>query len=163
GLGKSATPEVMGPPTREEIRAARASDFSRGQLDADLSVSGVVGRPETRRGRGTVYVQGGRVVDFPFITRMIEVGNPAVPGNSRLDFARCDFYLEGGLITFEDLSVFSEAVQIVGFGTMTWPGQILDLRFNSRSARPIPLLSGLVQGIRDQLVTTTVTGKLGEQ
>jgi hypothetical protein len=163
GLNRSTTPEVMGPPTSEEVRAAQVADFSRGQLDAEMAVSGVVGRPETRRGRGTAYVQGGRVVNFPFITRLIEVSNFAMPGNARLDFARCGFYLEGGLITFEDLSIFSEAVQILGYGTMTWPGQILDLRFNSRSARPIPLLSGLLQGIRDQLVTTTVTGKLGEQ
>jgi hypothetical protein len=41
---------------------------------------------------------------------------------------------------------------------MTWPAQNLDLRFNTRSARPIPMVSWLLQGIRKQLVATSVRG-----
>jgi hypothetical protein len=103
------------------------------------------------------------VLNVPFLTRLVEVSNFVLPANAKLDFASAEFYLDGGLITFSDLSVYSEAVEILGYGTMTWPAQILDLRFNSRSARPIPVLSAIVQGIRDELVTTHVTGKLGEQ
>lgn len=143
--------------------AASREDFSRGLLDAEFSMTGLVDKSQSRRGRGTVRVQGGRVVNLPFITRLVEVSNLVLPANAGLDYARANFYLEGGRFTFPDVSVYSEAVQILGYGTMTWPGQILDLRFNSRSARPIPILSTIVQGIRDELVSTHVTGKLGEQ
>src|SRR5262249_46146590 len=101
--------------------------------------------------------------NIPFATRLIEMSNLAPPGNTPLDFARASFYMEGGLISFEDISIFSASVEILGYGTMTWPGQVLDLRFGSRAARPVPILSKLLQGIREQLLTTTVTGKLGEQ
>ncbi len=157
-----SAPVVKEPETPEDL-ARRREDFSRGLLDGEISLGGTVGRSETRRGRGNMRVHGGRVIDFPFITRLIEVSNLALPGNARLDFARAGFFLEGGLITFTDISIFSASVQILGYGTMTWPGQVLDLRFDSRAARPVPLLSPLLQGIRDQLLTTVVTGKLGEQ
>lgn len=140
-----------------------AEDNSRGLLDAEFTLAGVVGRPETRRGRGSMRVSGGRVLSFPFMTRLIEVSNLALPGNSRLDFATGDFYIDGGLIAFNDLAVRSKTVQILGSGTMTWPGQILDLRFNTWASRPIPVLSALVRNIRDEIVSITVRGKLGEQ
>lgn len=135
---------------------------SRGALDAELSMQGVVGRPDSRRGRGSFRVAGGRILSFPFMTRMIEVSNLAMPGNAKLDYATGSFFVEGGLITFDDLAIISEAVQILGYGTMTWPGKVLDLRFDSRASKPIPILSAVLQGIRDELVTTTIRGKLGE-
>ena len=136
------------------------NDLSRGMLDAELTLSGAIGQPPTRRGRGTIRANGGRVLDFPLMMRLVEVSNLVLPANAGLDFARSSFFVDGELITFEDISVFSQAVQILGYGTMTWPGETLNLRFNSRSARPIPVVSTLLQGIRDELVTTVVTGNL---
>lgn len=141
---------------------AEAADFSRGQLDAELSVRGMTGLPAARRGRGSFRVSGGRVLNLPFVTRLIEVSNLILPGNAQLDYAAGSFYIDGGLVTFDDLAIHSSTIAIEGFGTMTWPEKILDMRFNSRSERPIPILSALIRGIRDELVTTVVRGKFGE-
>lgn len=150
-------------PADPEGHSDETGDFSQGEMDAELTLGGVTNRPEYRRGRGTVRVSGGRVLNIPFMTRMVEVSNLALPTNSRLDYATGDFYIDGGLITFDDLAVHSKSIAIVGYGTMTWPERVLDLRFNSRSERPIPLLSTLIQGLRDELLTTTIKGPLGKQ
>lgn len=135
---------------------------ARGELSAELSLGGFVAIPETRRGRGTMRVAGDkvRIIDLPGVLPLIEVSNLQLPAGDALDHAEAAFFIDGGVISFDRLSVYSGTVEIVGYGTMTWPGQDLDLRVNSRSARPIPMLSWLFTGIRDQLVTTGVRGKL---
>lgn len=155
----NAGPGSEGPPIPEE---AAEADFSRGVLDAELTLTGLLGKPESRRGRGSMRISGGRIVSLPLVIRLVEASNLQIPSNSRLDFARASFYVEGGLVNFTDAAAFSTAVEIVGTGTMTWPGQVLDFRFNSRAARPIPLISRVIQGIRDELLTTSVTGLLSE-
>lgn len=161
----------VGPPSPIEtqadaslaIRESEKDDFSRGLVDGEFTLTGLVSDPATRSGRGTVRISGGRVLNLPVVTAMIEASNLEFPMNSSLDFAQAKFYLEGGLITFEDLSVQSKAIELVGRGTMTFPERELNLRFISHSTRPIPILSDIIQGIRNQLIVTTVTGKLGEQ
>jgi hypothetical protein len=137
-------------------------DLSRGAVDGQFALSGIIGDPRTRRGRGSLRIAGGRVLNIPVVLALIEVSNLALPVNARLDYAAADFYMDGGLIVFNDLSVHSSALHIFGAGTMTWPSMLLDLGFDTRSARPIPLLSQVFQGIRNELVTTTVRGRLGE-
>ncbi len=158
------------PPPASETASAPSTDpppakpppepGSRGRIDAEMSLAGFAGVPETRRGRGTIRVSGDkvRVITLPGIVPLIEVSNLALPSNAALDYAEAEFYVDGGVVSFDTLSVFSRAIEITGYGTMTWPGKELDLRFTSRSARPIPILSLVVQGIRDQLVATSVRG-----
>ena len=38
----------------------------------------------------------------------------------------------------------------------------LDMRFNSRSLKRIPVVTAVLEGFRDQLIGTTVTGPLGK-
>jgi hypothetical protein len=113
-------------------------------LDGQLSLSGQVGKPATRRGRGVLRIHGGRVINFPFMTRLIELSDIALPSNAPLDFARGSLYLEGGLITFDDLSILSKNVEIVGYGTMTWPEQILGpaVQLPRGQAHPAPVQPG---------------------
>src|SRR5262249_46303204 len=123
-----------------------AGDLSRGQIDGEFSIRGITDRPDTRRGRGSFRISGGRVLNFPFMTRLVEVSNLVLPGNARLDYASGTFFLEGGLITFDSLGIHSRSIAIEGGGTMTWPEKVLSLQFNSRSERPIPVFSALVEG-----------------
>lgn len=135
-------------------------DLSRGLFEGELSIAGTVDDEESRRGRGTMRIAGGRVLKFPLVLQLIEVSNLAPPINAALDFARVSLLIDGPLITFEDVSIFSSAVSILGYGTMTWPATDLDLRFRSRAARQIPIISQLVEGLRDELVGTAVKGTL---
>ena len=140
-----------------------APRLDRGRLDANFSIGGVVDQPGTRRGRGSARVAGDgvRVLDMPFVLSLIEVSNLQLPSGADLDYAQAMFYVDGPRVVFDNLSVYSSAVAVRGFGTMTWPNMEMNLRFDSSSARPLPIVSWVVQGIRDQLVTTRVTGTPG--
>ena len=137
-----------------------AEDDSRGVMDAHLSLGGTTGDDSTRRGRGSLVIGGGSVLRLPLMLPLVQVSNLQLPTEERLNLAAGDFYVEGPNVVFEDLSVFSESVQIYGYGVVTWPGMDLNLRFNSRSLSRIPLISSLIEAVRDQIISTTITGTL---
>lgn len=137
---------------------SESDDLSRGLLDASVSLSADVNDPASRVGRGSVIVSGGEVVELPLFLQLIEFSNLQAPVAQKLDLAQTDFFVEGDLITFENISVFSPSVEIFGYGRMRWPASDLDLVFRSQAVRPIPFLSDLIEGVRDELVTTRVTG-----
>ncbi len=135
-----------------------AEDGSRGVMDARVSVGGIIGDDDSRRGRGSLVIGGGAVLRLPLVLPLVQVSNLQLPTEERLNLAAGDFYVEGPKVVFEDLSVFSESVQIYGYGLVTWPGLDLNLRFNSRSLSRIPIVSALVETVRDQIISTTITG-----
>ncbi|HLO40663.1 MAG TPA: hypothetical protein VK176_06535 [Phycisphaerales bacterium] len=137
-------------------------DASRGLVDAQLAIGGRLEDAKSRRGRGSARISGPSVLRMPLVMPLIRFSNFQLPTDEPLDFADAKFYIDGPVLAFEDLSVFSKSVHILGFGTMTWPGMALDLRFNSKAVRRIPVLNWLLEGIRNEIVTTQVTGTLGK-
>lgn len=133
------------------------------RLSGEISLGGKSGIPETAIGRGELTMFGGAIIEMPFTLGLLEAGHFRLPTGATIDSAHTDFYLAGETVTFESLSLLSGAVDLYGYGTMTWPGQELDLRFITRSSSRIPLLSALAEGVRDELVTTTIRGTVGEQ
>ncbi|MCC6429070.1 MAG: hypothetical protein IT435_19905 [Phycisphaerales bacterium] len=138
------------------------TDASRGLVTASVSLGGKLDDPTSRRGIGKATIAGPSVLRMPLVMPLIEFSNLQLPTDEPLDFANSAFYIEGPVLAFEDLSVFSSNVHIRGFGTMTWPEMMLDLRFNSRAIKRIPVLNWLLEGLRDELVTTRVSGTLSE-
>lgn len=155
-------------PTLRDITAAAGKpidaepvsddDPTRGLIDAEISLAGRIDEPASRRGRGEATIAGPSVLRMPLVMPLIRFSNLQLPTDEPLDFARASFYVQGPVMAFEDLSVFSENVQIRGFGTMTWPEMALDLRFNSRAVKRIPVINWLIEGLRDEFVSTQVTG-----
>jgi len=137
-----------------------SADDSRGLLDATVSLSGRIGDDRSRVGRGSVRIAGGEVVKLPGILRMIEISNFQLPSAEKLDYAQADFGLRGRVLTVEQVAVMSESLTIMGDGTVELPEMKLAMRFNSQAAagRRIPLLSGLFEAVRNELVTTVVEG-----
>jgi len=139
--------------------AARAPAESRGLVDAGLTLTGTTGANATRRGRGTVLMGGDApVMRLPLLLPLIEVSNLQVPRNDPLDFGEAVFYVEGDRVVFERVGVFAQSVEIFGYGQMTLPGLDLDLRFSSRAAERLPIVSDLLERFRDELITTHVGG-----
>jgi len=134
----------------------------RSLLTGSIRLSGVVGEDGTRRGSGLFEVFGGRVIDLPLAVRVIEASNLAFPRNDHLDYARAEIFVEGPVTAFEELSAFSDTIGIIGRGTLTIPETEVDFRFHTRAARRIPLLSPVIETIREELATTRVTGTLGD-
>jgi hypothetical protein len=138
-------------------------DRSRGELDAGVTIGGIVGRHDSRRGSGVIEIFGGSVLRLPtLIVQLIELSNFQPPANERLDYARAVFFIDGEFVGFEDLSVFSRTVSILGTGSLDWATRNLDLRFHTRAARRIPMISQIIEGIRDELATATVKGPIGD-
>jgi hypothetical protein len=137
-------------------------DFTRGLLDADVSITGVTGRPDRTTGRGIVRVSGGSVIALPGLINLVEVSNLRAPVGARLDLAEGEFFIDGTTMAFERLSASSSSIEILGHGTMDWVTQDLNLRFRSRSIRPVPIFSSMLEQIRDELITTRITGRPGD-
>ena len=156
---------LIGPPLpgEETVRSAWSvpDDFSRGLLNADLSLTGTAGRPERTAGRGVVRVAGGSIIALPGLINLIEFSNLRAPVGARLDLAEGEFFIDGTTVAFERLSASSRTVEIIGHGTMDLVSQEMDLRFRSRSIRPVPLFSALLEQIRDELITTRMSGRPG--
>jgi hypothetical protein len=145
----------------EQSAPQRPEAESRGLVDAGLTVAGVAGDTGSRRGRGSIIVGGGDgapVMRLPLLLPLIEVSNLQVPSNDPLDFGEAVFYLDGDRVVFERIGVFARSVEIFGYGQMTLPGMDLDLRFSSRAADRLPVISDILERFRDELITTRVRG-----
>lgn len=149
----------------EEQAPARPSAESRGLVDAGLRLSGRVGDQASRRGRGTIRIGGGEnteVLRLPLLLPLIQVSNLQIPMNDRLDFGEAVYFLEGDTVVFERIGVFAESVEIFGYGRMELPTMNLDLRFNSRAARRLPVVSEVLERFRNELITTKVEGAIAD-
>ncbi len=159
-------PEGLEGPPRPGQRTVRSAwslgdDLSRGAMIGDLTLTGPIGEPAKRSGRGLVRIAGGSVVALPGLIPLIEASNLSLPAGSPLDLAEADFYIDGQIMAFEQLSASSKRIEILGYGTMDWRTRAMDLRFRSRAVHPIPILSELIEQLRDELITTRVTGTMG--
>ncbi len=135
---------------------------SRGVLDAELALAGTMGPNPQRRGRGVVKVKGGEVMALPGMVSLLELSNLQLPTRETLDWASASFFVEKDLVTFDSVEVSSDSLIIAGKGTMDWPSTALDMRFNTRGTRNIPILGELLRGLRNELITTVVSGTLRE-
>jgi hypothetical protein len=156
---------LYGPPREGEEFVlstwSKSEDLSRGAMIGDLTITGPIGNASKQSGRGLVRISGGSVVALPGLINLIEASNLSWPVGSTIDLAEASFYVDGQTLAFEQLSASSENVEILGYGTMDWLSRDVDLRFRSRSVNPIPFISDFVQQLRDELITTRVSGKMG--
>ncbi|MBZ0173430.1 MAG: hypothetical protein K8E66_13685, partial [Phycisphaerales bacterium] len=139
----------------------QSGDLSRGLVNASLSLTGIVGSESGRRGRGRIIASGGPVVMLPLLTPLIEFSNLQPPLGDELRLALASFYLDETGVCFEDIAVLSDSVELLGYGTMSWPGGELDLRVRSQAVNRIPVVSGMIETVRDELLTTRLTGPIG--
>lgn len=149
-------------PATSEGSAPERPDASRGLLDAEVSLRGVVGRHETTVGRGELAVSGGEVLSLPLLLPILQVTSLQVPTAENLDLALASFHVSQGRVVFEEMSVFSRSIELFGYGTMTWPGSELDLRVVSRAARSLPIVSSIAEVVRNELISVRVDGTLTE-
>jgi len=127
-------------------------------IDAGVAMGGITGDPTSRRGRGTLYLGGGQVLSLPVMLPLMQVSSFQLPSSEILDNARSTFFIEGTMIGIERLSVYSPSVELRGFGLLLWPSLDLDLVINSKAVTRMPLITRIVEGLRDEFVTTSVKG-----
>ena len=135
-------------------------DQSRGVIDARLTVAGLAGDLNSRTGGGAIRISNGDIIKLPMMLALIQVSNFQIPKKDRLGYMQSDFAITGDTAVFEHVSLLSDSVAIVGAGTLKWPGLNLDMKFNSRSNTRIPILSGVIEALRNEIVSTRVKGTL---
>lgn len=145
----SARPDAKPRDPREDTGA---------RLVGQLSLGGLVGNEDSRRGSLSIQIAGGDVIAVPGAMRLVEAGNLQFPVSEGIDYASVEAVFDGTLISVEGISLISKSVELLGFGTATWPDLELDLRLRSKATRRIPVLSELLETIRDEFVTIAVTG-----
>lgn len=144
----------------EEVNLPRP--MRRGELDGSISLAGEIGHAPSRRGRGLLRITGGDVLAVPGMMALMRLSNLQLPFDERLSFAYADFFLRGDRVTIRDVQAHSPSLVIAGEGTVGLPDLELGLRFRTHSNQRIPLLSDLLEGVRDELITAVVTGTLRE-
>lgn len=132
----------------------------RGRLESSLTITGELGNPGARLGRGIIRVDGGDVLNIPGIVPLVRLSNLQPPIEEKLDFAYADLTILGDTIAVTEAEVISPSFTIVGSGVVRLPELELDLRFNSRSRRRVLLLTDLLEGVRNELITTVVRGTI---
>ncbi|RNC82532.1 MAG: hypothetical protein ED559_12345 [Phycisphaera sp.] len=128
------------------------------RLEGLLALGGLVGKEETRRGSLSLQIAGGDVIAVPGAMMLVEAGNLQFPASEGIDYASVEAVFDGNLVSVEGISLISKSVELLGYGTATWPELELDLRMRSRATRRIPVVSQLLETIRDEFVTIAVSG-----
>lgn len=145
------------PETPHEPEPSEA-DRARGQADLWVCISGRTGDPASRLGRGALRVANGDVFRLPVVFPLVQMSNLMLPSDDRFEYLQAEFHLRGRTAFFENIALLSDSVSLMGDGTATLPDLALDMRFNSRSNRRVPLLSDMYEALRDEIVTTRVRG-----
>jgi len=148
-------PGPVGPPA-----PSPEPDPSRGVIDARLDISGIAGDMASRRGTGAIRISNGDIIRLPVMLPLMQFSNLQIPSKDRLAYLQADFEVRGDTATFDRISLLSRSGAIVGEGTLKWPDLTLDMKFNSRGMSRMPLVSDVLEAVRNEIVSTTVRGRL---
>lgn len=137
-------------------------DDDRGQLSARLSLAGIVGQADRRRGNGLVEVRGARLFDQPLSLALLQAANLSLPTASAFDRASAKMIVQGDQVDFDPLRFEASSLAMAGTGTMTLPGAKLSLRMFCRNPQGpmLGILSQMVNVFKDELVCVQVSGTL---
>ena len=139
--------------------SGEAPDGSRGLLGASFGMTGVQGDALSRRGRGRLTIGGGgRILDLPLLVPLVRATNLQFPVEEQLDHATAEFFILGNVMSFDELTAMSPSVSVHGFGEATWPEMDLNLRFRTRARSQIPLISGVLDTLRNEFFSTRLRG-----
>ena len=133
-------------------------DGSRGLLDFGVTLTGTSGDTASRRGRGTASVTGGKVLSLPLVVPLVRMTNLQLPVSEKLSYAQADFFLQGDTLQFEQAWISSPGVDLIGYGTMELPTLTVDARVRGKSKFRIPVISKVMDSLRDELFTARITG-----
>ncbi|MEM1424649.1 MAG: hypothetical protein AAGH64_11690, partial [Planctomycetota bacterium] len=140
--------------------AGEGESVERGLMDAGVLMRGRLDGTADRRGRITARVQDGRVLDLPGIIPLLELANLQPPSNEEVDLAYLDLFVGGDTAHVDRLTMFSNSLRIAGIGRVDIPTLGVDLSFSTYGSNYVPILSTLIEGLREELASIRVTGTL---
>jgi hypothetical protein len=133
----------------------------RGLIGGRLTVRGGLGEGSPERvGRGAFAIRGGQILRLPLLTPALELLNLQPPVGEQLDDAAIEFGLIGDRLVFDRLYVQSKSIVVRAEGEANLADRSIDLWVRSRGRQVVPVLSELVNALRDEFVATRVTGPI---
>nr|MCU0688514.1 hypothetical protein [Phycisphaerales bacterium] len=165
---------VAGPPVPDSLELPLPSmqaddgpiaDATRGVIDLDLALRASISNEplQSLDGHGSLRIaQGSAIFDLPVVVGLIELSNLRLPSDDKFDYAAADFTLTGPRIGVQRIVMLSDALALIGAGHIDLPDGRLDLAVNSRSRQRLPIISAIIETIRDELLTASITGTIAE-
>ena len=154
-------------PFVHQAHAPPAPDAKRiqatGLLDGHLFLSGTMGNARTRRGRGRFEIRDGEMYRLPVVLALVQVLNLAIPEAHAFDHVKADFFIVGDRVQFSEMSLRSNALALIGTGTLMIPDRGVDLdlvNVSPHSWARMPILAEFVEGASRELMELHVTGPL---
>ncbi|MEL7238237.1 MAG: hypothetical protein AAGK78_05185, partial [Planctomycetota bacterium] len=144
------------------------SDDVGGQLTARLDLTGEFGDPASRRGRGTVLVDGDKLYELPLVLGLLQVTNLALPIAEPFTEATSAFAIDGSRVVFDSIELKAgrgegnPAMRMQGDGWLDFESEKLNLTFTTSNHgwASIPLVGDLVGMARNELLRLNVRGTL---
>lgn len=134
-----------------------------GLLDGHVFLSGTMGNARTRRGRGRFEIRDGEMYRLPVVLALVQVLNLAIPDAHAFDHVKADFFVVGDRVQFSEMSLRSNALALIGTGTLMIPDRGVDLdlvNVSPHSWARMPILAEFVEGASRELMELHVTGPL---
>jgi hypothetical protein len=179
GTASGAVDIPLGPPVGYDVRLVlngadlgklmTANDTAKapagtGTVDAGLSITGTFGKTQNRAGRGNVLVKNAKLYDVPLTIGAVQLLTLRLPMARAFDRAIIAYTIDGDVLKFDRIVLGSSNLDLAGIGTVNLKTDALDLNFVTRTPHDwnIPIVSDLVQTVRDQLLQIHVGGTIAK-
>ncbi len=135
-----------------------------GRLSANLSIEGIGDDVRTRRGRGEMVIREARLFEVPMAMAMLQIMHLTWPASRAFDRASARYVIQGETVQLDDLRFEAPDLQIIGGGTVQFPGLQLQLDMFTRNPhrQGWGALGEALDMVRDGLISIRVTGTLDQ-
>ncbi len=140
------------------------SDGLRGQLVAELDLSGTGTGTHGLSGTGRVSPRNGHLYELPQAVTLLSVLTLRPSDRPDLSDGDLDFRIAGPYVYFDTIDLRGDAISLRGAGSMGLSGEV-DLQFFTIPGRDeyrLPVVSRMLAGASQQLLRIDVTGTLDE-
>jgi hypothetical protein len=139
-----------------------AEQLPTGFVSASLSIEGVPGQSDSRRGRGAMLVRDAKLYNWPLTLALLQIVNLAIPEASAFKRANASYILDGDLIHVDSVRLTAPTVEIFGSGSIRFDTHDMDLTLHARNPNGLKLgpITDIFGLLRDQLLTIVVDGTL---
>ena len=133
-----------------------------GELTGWISMAGVRGESNSRRGLGLIRVQNGQFAADPLSLTAMQVLQLALPSTSSITGANIELFIDGDRMILDEITLSSDArvsdMVFEGEGTIDTETFILSARLHPRAG--LPIVREIAGAINDHFYSVDITGEL---
>jgi hypothetical protein len=134
----------------------------RGELTGWISMAGVRGDTNSRRGLGLIRVQNGQFAADPLSITAMQVLQLALPSSTSISGANIELFIDGDHMILDDITLTSDVrvsdMVFEGDGTIDTETFRLNARLHPRAG--LPIIREIAGAINDHFYSVDITGEL---